>query len=179
MLLVMLRGPLILSVQRYPFHFVSTSNVPGLYAGPSLCIKLLRALVRYGQPVFLWLRPAFPILFQSRLSNPATIILLWYQLHPLSVCATCQSGACPSFVLPPFLSSSPHHQLGSVWFIHPAGPRPRPCSQCALASSWVAALLLSSPLGTGQEVNPCKELRCLLHCSQVLQSLHFWSSCRC
>lgn len=48
-----------------------------------------------------------------------------------------------------------------------------------LASSWLTALMLSSPLGTRQGVSPCmyrKELLCLLHCSPPLQSLHFWSS---
>lgn len=103
---------------------------------------------------------------------PAITILSRYQSQPLSVCGTCRIGDCPSIVFAPrFLSSSPHHQVGSVWLIHSARHRPSVCS-------W-RFILGSSPRGTGQDVNPGmyhRELRCLLHCSLVLQSLQFWSS---
>lgn len=101
------------SPQRNSFpwwQLLSYANPSILFSvGPSLCIKLLRALVRCGRPVFLWLWSVFPILFQSRLSNPATIILLWYQLQPLCVCYMSKWGLsfnrASSFSF--FLSSSP------------------------------------------------------------------------
>lgn len=83
---------------------------------------------------------------------PAITILSWYQSHPLSVCGTCRIGDCPSIVFAPrFLSSSPHHQVGSVWLIHSARHRSSVCSWCFI--------LGSSPRGTGQGGEP-------LHVSQ-------------
>lgn len=74
-------------------------------AGPSLCIKLLWALVRCGQPVFLWLRSVFPVIFQSSHNYPSlvsvTATICWCYMSKWGL----SFNRASSFAF--FLSSSP------------------------------------------------------------------------